>query len=281
MKTYTQASEEVSRSITRAYSTSFTMTIKLLPADQRQHIYNIYALVRIADEIVDTYRGEDAPRLLDELEAEAYGAVERGYSTNPVVHAFADTAKQYGIDKDLLAPFFASMRMDLTKHEYTRPEFKAYIHGSAEVVGLMCLKVFTGHNDAEYERLQSGARALGAAFQKVNFLRDIAEDHARLGRSYFPGVTLENLNQQSLARITYEIREDFAAALPDINQLPEASRPAVFSAYHYSLKLLNAIEHAPLDKLKGPGIRLNKAEKIRILVLSAAREKLRRKRKTT
>jgi phytoene/squalene synthetase len=182
MDLYLSTSRAGSRLFTNAYSSSFGLARRLFSKSIRQHIYDIYGLTRIADEIVDTYHGPHAEAMLNELEAETYRAMERGYSANPIVHAFQATARQFGITQALLKPFFASMRTDLTKKSFTASQYQAYIYGSAEVVGLMCLRVFCNGDDARYDSLKDGASKLGAAYQKVNFLRDIAEDYKELGR---------------------------------------------------------------------------------------------------
>jgi phytoene synthase len=266
MQTYDEASAKASRVVTRTYSTSFGLAITLLPKDMRRHIYNLYGLVRVADEIVDTYNGTDKRQLLDNLEEETYAALERQYSANIIVHAFMLTAVRFGIGRELIKPFFASMRSDITKKTYTEKEYKEYIYGSAEVVGLMCLHVFCDKDQARYDTLKPGAQALGSAFQKVNFLRDLAADSNQLQRSYFPGMHVSDMTEAGKRAIVTDIRADFAAAKPAIRQLPHTVRPAVQTAHDYFEKLLSKIEHTPVEALKKQRLRISNGHKTAILV---------------
>ena len=212
MELYTNVSYRISKQITLDYSTSFGSSTRLFSRAIRPHIYAIYGLVRISDEVVDVYRGDDSLTLLRELEAEVYATMERGYSTNPVVHAFSQTATKFGIGEQLIRPFFDSMAMDMTPTDYTQELYEQYIYGSAEVIGLMCLKVFVDGHQARYAELESGARALGSAYQKVNFLRDMAADYSELGRVYFPGVSFEQFDEQAKQMIIQDIEAEFATA---------------------------------------------------------------------
>jgi phytoene synthase len=270
MQTYDEASARASRVVTRTYSTSFGLAITLLPKDMRRHIYNLYGLVRVADEIVDTYNGADKRQLLDDLEEETYAALERQYSANIIVHAFMLTAVRFGIGRELIKPFFASMRSDITKKTYTEKEYKEYIYGSAEVVGLMCLRVFCDKDQASYDMLKPGAQALGSAFQKVNFLRDLAADSNQLQRSYFPDMDPSGITEDNKQAIVADIRADFAAAKPAIRQLPHTVRPAVQTAYDYFEKLLSKIEHTPAETLKKQRLRIGNGHKTAILVKAFA-----------
>lgn len=254
-----------SRQITNAYSTSFGSATKLFPIAMRPHIYNIYGLVRIADEVVDTYKKPAAEQILEELEQEVYAAIKRQYSTNMVVHAFALTAKQYGISKELIAPFFASMRTDAPGNVYRTADYESYIHGSAEVVGLMCLRVFCEGDSQEYDHLAAGAKALGSAFQKVNFLRDLAEDYKTLGRYYFPVGSFAAFDEDTKRSIISDIEHDFAVALPAIQKLPDGARPAVTLAYRYYKVLLQKLSETPAAEIKQRRIRVNTATKLRLL----------------
>lgn len=249
MQLYDQLSFEAAASVTKAYSTSFSAATRLFPHTVQPHIYNIYGLVRVADEIVDSYEGKDAPELLDNLESEVYQSIKTGYSSNLIVHAFAQTAREFGIDKNLVAPFFASMRADLTEKTFTQQAYKTYIYGSAEVVGLMCLRVFTPEQKL-YDRLAPGAQSLGSAFQKVNFLRDFADDWTRLGRCYFPNVTFESFDNTMLEKILKDIETDFAKAHKAIDQLPPHAKPAVQLAYNYYMKLLGTLKQQSADDIK-------------------------------
>jgi phytoene/squalene synthetase len=253
---YAQVSQDAARLVTNRYSTSFSMACRLFAPQLRQHIYNIYGLVRLADEIVDTYTGLDQRDILDALEVETAIASQRGYSSNLIVHAFALTAREYGISASLIEPFFASMRQDITKRHYDVRELGEYVFGSAEVVGLMCLRVFTGGRAADYDKLKPGAQALGAAFQKVNFLRDLAADHDELGRTYFPGIEFGDFSDTAKRAIEDEIAADFAQAHVAINQLPPTARSAVELAYVYYLELFNRIRATPAATLKTRRIRV-------------------------
>lgn len=266
MDLYTKTSYQLAKSLTETYSTSFSMSSTLFAGSIRPHIYAIYGLVRIADEIVDSYHGEDAAQQLDELESQTAEAIASGYSSNPLVHAFATTARQFEIDAELIAPFFNSMRRDLKPvANLTKSEYDTYIHGSAEVVGLMCLKVFSG-TAADYDKLAEGARALGRAYQKVNFLRDIKADNDELGRWYFPNCSFETLDEIEFKKIVADIKHDFATAKPVINQLPGDARQAIATSYAYYYRLLQIIERTPLEQLKRSRIRVPNNEKLRLLV---------------
>lgn len=266
MDLYTAVAYENSRQLTRRYSTSFASSSALLGKKIRPHIYAIYALVRIADEIVDTYKGADSLQLLNDLETETYAAIPRGYSTNTTVHAFAQTAKQYDISKELIAPFFESMRMDLSPHTYNDALYATYIHGSAEVVGLMCLKVFVEGNKTAYDTLAPGASALGAAYQKVNFLRDLAADYNDLGRLYFPDVTYESFDETAKNHIIQNIKKDFKNALPAIEKLPRSSKKATLTSYEYYHELLKRLETTPAERIKQTRIRVPNGKKLQLLV---------------
>lgn len=272
MDQFTIASYKASRVITDEYSTSFGLSIRLFKPALRPHIYAIYGLVRIADEIVDTYRGADSADLLNDLETETYRALQSGYSVNPIVQAYVTTARRFHIGKDLIEPFFASMRMDLTPRTYDQESYDRYIYGSAEVVGLMCLKVFLDDESA-YERLAPGARCLGAAYQKVNFLRDIAADVDGLGRWYFPVGSFASFDEAQKDAIVADIQADFTAAKKALDQLPASSRRAVLLSYKYYGKLLEKIRRTPALRLKQTRIRLPDAQKIALLTGVAVRGK--------
>lgn len=266
MDQYRRVSSEVSRLLTKRYSTSFSTASMLFGKNIKPHIYNIYGLVRIADEIVDTYSGKDALNILDDFEKEVADSLTRGYSTNPVVQAFVDTATTYGIGKELISPFFKSMRTDTSKKTYSKKEYIEYIYGSAEVVGLMCLKVFCSGNKEEYENLEPGASALGSAFQKVNFLRDLASDQKNLGRYYFPVGSYQNFDDVLKQEIVEDIEQDFNIAIGAINHLPSSSRIAVTVAYRYYRALLSKLKATPAKKLKSERIRVSDINKLGILI---------------
>lgn len=266
MDLYQKVSEDVSRGITKSYSTSFGMASSLFDQSIRQDIYNIYGFVRIADEVVDTYDGKDCLEVLDLLEKQTYQDLARGYSTNPVIQAFVFTCQKYGIKKDLIAPFMASMRMDTGNVKYTPDLYEEYIYGSAEVVGLMCLKVFCSGNKTEYEELKEGARALGSAFQKVNFLRDLKEDNEKLGRYYFPVGSYDKFDEATKQTIIDDITSDFEMAKVAIDKLPASARKAVNASYVYFSRLLEILQHTPALELKERRVRLSDFQKIQLLL---------------
>lgn len=275
MDLYTRTAGQMSQVLTNNYSTSFGLATRLFGAEIRPHIYNVYGLVRLADEIVDTYTGSDAGQLLDDLQAETHAAIPRGYSTNTVVHAFAVTAKKFGIDASLIDPFFESMRIDLHPKNYKSDDYERYIYGSAQVVGLMCLKVFCQGDAAQYEKLEPGAKALGGAFQKVNFLRDIADDYQRLGRYYFPVGSFKDFDEETKMYIVLDIDRDFALAHAAIVRLPATARPAVMAAYKYYLRLHNKLRETPADVIKKQRIRVSNPHKLAVLAGTLITEKLR------
>lgn len=270
---YDSAADEVAGVVIRRYSTSFGLASRLLGPGIRQHVENIYALVRVADEIVDggvAEAGLDqaaAGRYLDELEADTNQAMEHGYSANLVVHAFARTAREVGFGRELTAPFFHSMRMDLTDTEHDQASFDTYVYGSAEVVGLMCLRAFLQEappSPEQNERMVRGARALGAAFQKVNFLRDLSADVETLGRSYFPGVRVESFTEEEKHRLLDDIDDDLrmsAAVLPD---LPASSRRAVALAQGLFAELAARLRRTPASELVRARVRVPDPVKLRI-----------------
>lgn len=248
---YDVTAARTSRAVLRGYSSSFGLGARLLGARTRRDIEAVYALVRLADEVVDTYRGPDAAAELAELEAQTARALRTGYSTNLVVHSFARTARRVGIGPAQLDPFFASMRSDLTVRQHDRASFERYVHGSAEVVGEMCLRCFLGARRAPGravpepdEATSEGARALGAAFQKVNFLRDLGADAGELGRSYFPGVTAERIDPRQRAAIAAEVRADLVAARAALPRLPLRPRCAVAATLALYERLLARLERA-------------------------------------
>lgn len=269
MELYDKVSFSLSEKLTIAYSTSFSRSMKLFPKNIRQHIAAIYGLVRIADEIVDTYKKQDAAELLLQLEKEAYSAIHRGYSTNPIVHAFALSAIKYDIKKDIIQPFFDSMRIDLNPQSYNQKLYASYIHGSAEVVGLMCLKVFV--SESEYAQLENGAKHLGAAYQKINFLRDIKADWEDLGRWYFPHDSFDTFNDVVKQRIIDDINKDLAIAIPAAKKLPKSARPAVALSIAYYQKLLEEISLTPASILKTKRIRVSDAKKLALFIKAKVR----------
>ena len=278
---YDRVAEETASTVLRRYSTSFGLASRLLGAEVRQHVRNIYALVRIADEVVDgVAAGADVDRteiarLLDDLERETHDALGRGFSTNLVVHAFARTARASGFGRELTAPFFASMRMDLTVTRHTPESFREYVYGSAEVVGLMCLRTFlmkAAVSDDQDARLTEGARRLGAAFQKINFLRDLAADFESLGRSYFPDVDVETFDERDKRRLLDDIDEDLRASAAVIPELPASSRRAVALALAQGLftELALRVRATPARTLVRSRVRVPNPVKLRIAAAAAA-----------
>lgn len=267
---YNLTTQEMSKLLTLRYSTSFGLAIKWVDGTIRDDIFNIYGLVRLADEIVDTYKGPDSLKLLNNLEKETYDAIGGCYSANPVVHAFQITAREFGISKTLIQPFFASMRVDIDPpRHFSQKQYEEYIYGSAEVVGLMCLKVFVAGNKDTYNQLSTGAARLGAAFQKVNFLRDFAEDSQQLDRVYFPNITGKIINDLEKEVIIRDIQTDFAAAKNYISALPSNARVAVAISYGYYLRLLNKLDSTPASVICVKRIRVSNLKKFIIMVSTA------------
>jgi phytoene synthase len=275
LQQYHNASFATSREVTRTYSTSFALAIRLLSPSIRDAIRSVYGFVRLADEIVDSFHGYDREALLDQCVADVYRALDDGISLNPVLHSFQLTAHRYGIGRDLVDAFLDSMRKDLTQSAYDRKEYEAYIYGSADVVGLMCLKVFVGGDAAGYERLKPYAMKLGSAFQKVNFLRDVRDDFMLLNRTYFPGVDLQRFTDDDKREILDDIRADFREALKGIRMLPPSSRFGVYTAYLYYKRLLRKLEITPPSEILRSRIRVPNYQKLLLIVYSFFRMKLR------
>jgi 15-cis-phytoene synthase len=239
---FNHVSYACSRVVTNYYSTSFSSAIKLLHPDLRAHIFGIYGFVRLADEIVDTFHEHDKPLLLEQFKEQTFDALNRGISLNPVLNSFQKTVRRFDIDHQLIHAFFRSMESDLTQNCYDRQGYEEYIYGSAEVVGLMCLYIFCEGDKRLYDELQQPARALGAAFQKVNFLRDIQADYNNLSRMYFPGCNFHNFTESDKAKIEWDIEEDFRQAYKGILNLPVKARFGVYVAYKYYYSLFNKIK---------------------------------------
>ena len=255
---YDELTEACSKEVTLKYSTSFYKAVNLLSPIIQQDIHNIYGFVRFADEIVDTFHEHNQEELLKQFEEDFYAALKVGISLNPILNSFQKTILKYDIDISLVDAFMRSMKMDLYKTQYsTKEEYKQYIYGSADVVGLMCLKVFVEGNDQLYESLKDSAMRLGSAFQKVNFLRDIKNDLDVLNRSYFPQVDLENLDEKSKDGIIKEIQDDFHAAQIGITQLPLVAKLGVYTAYSYYFELLVKLKKTPSSRLLETRIRVN------------------------
>lgn len=262
-------SRSCSKTVTNAYSTSFSLATKMLAPSIRQDIYNIYGFVRFADEIVDSFHDYDKEKLFNDFEADLYQAIEQKISLNPILNSFQETAHRYNITADLYQAFMDSMRLDLHKSQYTSvEEFEQYIYGSADVVGLMCLKVFVKGDEKKYERLKESAMSLGSAFQKVNFLRDLKADYEDLSRSYFPNVDLSKLDEISKSRIIEEIQLDFAKGLSGIKHLPVEAKFGVYTAYIYYKKLLQKLEKVPSLEIRKRRVRVPNYEKAGLLAKS-------------
>lgn len=265
MDLYTKTTLECSKVITEHYSTSFTLGIKTL--DKRFHlpIYAIYGFVRYADEIVDTFEGYDKKTLLSRFKSDTYLAIEEGVSLNPVLHSFQLIVNKYKIDHELIESFLHSMEMDLYYADYNQQGYEAYIYGSAEVVGLMCLRVFCEGDLGEYDRLKADAKRLGSAFQKVNFLRDIKSDFQERGRTYFPDVDFTNFTLEDKKAIENDIQADFDAALCGILELPKGAKGGVYLAYKYYLRLFDKIKNCPASRIQNERIRVPDYQKMTLL----------------
>lgn len=254
-----------SKLITEHYSTSFTLGIKTLDSKFHLPIYAIYGFVRYADEIVDTFHKHNKNKLLRRFWDDTYLAIDEKISLNPVLHSFQMIVHQYGIDRELIDAFLRSMELDLTETDYTKEGYEQYIYGSAEVVGLMCLRVFCEGDDAAYKQLKSPAKSLGAAFQKVNFLRDMKSDFKDRGRVYFPDVDFKNFTQKDKQLIVDDIQADFDAALVGIKKLPKGARLGVYLAYIYYTSLFKKIKNAPIHTILEERIRIPDSFKLLLL----------------
>lgn len=266
MDLYNETSSKLSLKMLNMYSTSFGFSSQLFPKDTRKHIANIYGLVRIADEIVDTYMQKDSLEILNDLEKETLNALKRNYSSNPIVHAFAITAKKFNLEKNLIISFFYSMRMDLDTKTHTKTSYQKYIYGSAEVIGLMCLAVFTKGNKDFYKSLQNGAKKLGSAYQKINFLRDLSSDKNELGRIYFPDVNMEKFDNQAKKNIVEDINKDLKLADEAIKKLPSEYKRAVLLSRRYYGSLLNKISRVDAQELINNRIRINNFYKLYLML---------------
>ncbi|RZK23653.1 MAG: phytoene/squalene synthase family protein [Hymenobacter sp.] len=272
---FTDTSLACAQLITRRYSTSFSLGIRTLDKKLHRAIYAIYGFVRWADEIVDTFHSYDKAALLAEFERDTYAAIAAGFSLNPVLHAFQWAVNEYDIDHEFIDAFLRSMEMDLEDRNYRQDLYEQYIYGSAEVVGLMCLRVFCHRQPAQFEQLQGAARRLGAAFQKVNFLRDIRSDYEDRGRVYFPGLCYEEFDNEAKKAIEADIRADFEAAYVGIQQLPRSARLGVHLAYVYYLKLFYKLRQAPAAQVLAERVRLPDNTKLLLLLGSWLRYRLR------
>lgn len=272
-KLFDDISLEASKIVTKSYSTSFSLGILFLDKNIRRHIYSIYGFVRLADEIVDSFENYNQEYLLGQFEYDLHNAFQNKISLNPILNSFQNTYNQFNIGKELTDKFMASMAMDLDKKEYNKSSYEEYILGSAEVVGLMCLKVFLNGDNEKYEELKPYAMRLGAAFQKINFLRDLKADYEDLGRSYFPNLDIVNFDANQKTIIEDEIEEDFKVALMGIKKLPKTSRQGVYLAYLYYQKLFLEIKKTPAQKILLERIRIPNLKKIVLMLQSIIRYK--------
>ena len=272
---FDQISEECSKNVTKSYSTSFSLATKMLSSSIRQDIYNIYGFVRFADEIVDSFHNYNKEELFKRFVADLDHALEEKISLNPILNSFQRTVHKYGIKKELINAFLKSMRLDLQKKNYkSLKEYKDYIYGSADVVGLMCLNVFVSGNNKEYKKLKPFAMALGSAFQKVNFLRDLNDDYQKLDRVYFPGVDYSSFDENAKNKIMIDIENDFSEALKGIYMLPNNSKFGVYAAYKYYKRLLIKLKRSSYLKIKKERIRVPNYQKVDVLARSYVRYRL-------
>lgn len=266
---FDKVAHSCSKAVTNNYSTSFSIATKLLAPSIRQDIHNIYGFVRFADEIVDTFHDYDKAFLLDKFEEDLATAIDKKISLNPILNSFQETVRKYNIPKAHYTAFIRSMRLDLEKSKYsTQEEFNDYIYGSADVVGLMCLRVFVKGDEQRFEELKEDAMRLGSAFQKVNFLRDLKTDYDEMNRSYFPNIDIESLDEKSKTRIIREIEDDFAHGLHGISRLPAEAKLGVYTAYIYYSKLLAKLKKTPPLEIRYRRIRVPNYQKAGLLAKS-------------
>lgn len=268
---FDKVSYRVSVITTKTYSTSFSLGIYCLDKKFHEHIYNIYGFVRFADEIVDSFQGYDKALLLKEFKEETYKAIERRISLNPILNSFQNVVHKFNIETELIEGFLKSMEADLSISSHDTNSYGNYIYGSAEVVGLMCLRVFTENDEKKYEALKPAAKRLGSAFQKVNFLRDLQSDYKLLERTYFPDVDMDQFTEFDKLKIENEIEEDFAEALKGIKRLPTGSCFGVYVAYIYYKSLFDKIKSVPPSQVLNQRIRVSNPEKLKLLVTSYVR----------
>ena len=272
---FDKISEECSKNVTKSYSTSFSLATKMLSSNIRQDIYNIYGFVRFADEIVDTFHSYNKKELFKRFVDDLNHSLKEKISLNPILNSFQKTVHKYNIDRDLINSFLKSMEQDLKKKKYESiHEYKEYIYGSADVVGLMCLKVFVSGRNDDYKKLKPYAMSLGSAFQKVNFLRDINDDYKKLNRVYFPGVDYGTFNEDVKNNIMIDIEKDFAKALKGIYMLPNNSKFGVYAAYKYYKRLLRKLERASYLQIKSERVRVPNYQKVDVLARSYVRYRL-------
>lgn len=263
---YDNLSHQFAKRTTKRYSTSFSMGIRLLAPELRQPIYDVYGFVRLADEIVDSFHGFDKEKLLNDFRNQTWEAIDTKISLNPILNAFQKTVNDFNIDRGLIETFLKSMEMDLDFSTYSQKEYENYILGSAEVVGLMCLKIFVFGDEQEYQRLTPLAMKLGSAFQKINFLRDLKDDYNNLGRTYFPGIDMSDFNNDVKKQIEEDIEIDFNLGYEGILQLPKKSRFGVYLAYIYYYKLFNKIKQMPAEVILKERVRISNKRKYSLVV---------------
>jgi len=276
MKTiFDDVSNDCSKIVTKTYSTSFSLATKMLSKGIRQHIYNIYGFVRFADEIVDSFHDYDKETLFKDFSSDLEKSLKNKIHLNPILNSFQATYHKFNIDKDLVDSFMSSMKKDLHKTKYlSNQEYENYIYGSADVVGLMCLKVFVNGDSKKYEELKSFAMRLGSAFQKVNFLRDLKDDFEVLNRTYFPNTDLNQLDEESKIKIIEDIEGDFKEGLNGIKKLPIEAKFGVFMAYRYYSQLLKKLKKTPALEIKNTRIRVPNYKKIELLTRSYVKYQL-------
>ena len=273
-KLFDEVSYKVSKITTKTYSTSFSFGILALHKSLRKSIYNIYGFVRFADEIVDSFHDYDKIILFNKFKDDAFFAIDNKISLNPILNSFQETVNTYSIDLSLINNFLDSMEMDLSERSYNKENYNNYIHGSAEVVGLMCLKVFVNGNEQLYNKLKPTAMSLGSAFQKINFLRDANIDYSLLGRSYFPGVQLDDFSQSDKIKIEKDIEKDFKDALVGIKMLPSSSRGGVYLSYLYYYHLFKKIKHLSPSRILEDRIRIPNLEKLALMFKASFKNQL-------
>lgn len=271
---FDNVSHEMSLLTTKRYSTSFSMGISFLHKELRKPVYAIYGFVRFADEIVDSFHGFEKEELLADFKRQTYESIDKGISLNPILNSFQWAVNTYRIPRELIDTFLSSMEMDLEKHEYDKDKYELYILGSAEVVGLMCLKIFVRGNEEEYERLKPLAMKLGSAFQKINFLRDLKADYQELGRTYFPGIDLNEFNATVKKQIEEDIEIDFQLGYEGIKQLPKNARFGVYMAYIYYYKLFKKIKSASPQVILNERVRIPNNRKYGLFVTSYVKHNL-------
>ncbi|MBK9735480.1 MAG: phytoene/squalene synthase family protein [Saprospiraceae bacterium] len=269
MDLYSKVCFDCNKLITNSYSTSFSLGIRMFSDELRMPIYAVYGFVRFADEIVDTFHDSDKEGLLKEFKHDTFKAIEAKVSLNPVLHSFQQIVNKYKIEHHLIEAFLNSMEMDLHRNIYDKKDLDTYIYGSAEVVGLMCLQVFLNSNTQEYDKLMPNAKALGAAFQKINFLRDMKSDFQERGRVYFPDINFHDFTEKEKKEIELDIQHDFDFAFKGIQQLPKSSRLGVYCAYKYYLNLFFKIKKLPAKVITEQRIRVSDKRKLYLLTTSA------------